>query len=451
MKKKLVRPRYEYVASALNFVGCWEHQYVDRELIASWFGKINNLHDHYVSVLFNAYTEQDKADMHRKLTQYPGTAGPQRVYADSGGLQMVSLGIGQITPALKQTVYETQATYSDVAMIFDQIPIWIPPHQAAQRKVTKEDLKKSGINSNGANALNRASRYFDPDLLVPCAKETAQNMLDQIKHFDKVGCDTKTICILQGNSVDDYQKWFDTILLEIPKEEWFRIGGVAFGTPMYGNGQMEDIERAFFINDFDAPDHIKKHIHLLGIGSVSRMMPNVIFRRNGVIKDDVLISYDSSKHTGGTVRGQFQLDFDMIQVLRSNKRGMEKLDGQVLSFAEHILKFPMDRDKLHDVILMSKNQLTERYGEGPMTRELFVQYRFVMLMFSIYQVSKAMDRCHSDTEYLTNKFKNQHVMGLHEVTTKSQLQKWKAGVKSAVPSKRAPSKHDFTSLEGFFA
>lgn len=449
MRKVIVKKKqcqYEYVASALNFAGTWEHDYVNRELIGSWFAKVSGLHNHYLSILFNAYTEEDKATVHST------TKGPHRVYSDSGGLQMVSLGIGKITDELKQKVYEIQGKHSDVAMIFDEIPIFVPEYQQILNNVSKAVLKKNNINTRGSKELNRTgSRFYDPTLLKPCAIATATNMLNQIKTFEKMGVDTKTICILQGNSTKDYQQWFDYILEVLPKPEWERISGIAFGSPVYGGGLMEDIERSFFIHKFEAPDYIKKHFHLLGVGSTSRMLPNVIFRRTGIIPADTLISYDSSKHTGGTIRGQYQIDFDMIQIARETKKNMDKIDHAVISFAHHILKEDIDRDILHDVILLSKQQIYDKHGgDGPKTRELFVQYRFIMLLFSVYQASKALDRCHTDDKYLQANCENDAIMGLHQVKTQSDFDKWKIHAKSQVGSKKTPCKDSVTSLDSFF-
>ena len=70
-----------------------------------------------ISILFNAFTEKNYLE--RILTS--GKFGFDRVYADSGGLQMVTLGLTANHEA-KQEVYAIQSQ-TDLAMCFDEIPI----------------------------------------------------------------------------------------------------------------------------------------------------------------------------------------------------------------------------------------------------------------------------------------------------------------------------------------
>ena len=126
-----------------------------------------------ISILFNAFTEKNYLE--RILTS--GKFGFDRVYADSGGLQMITLGLTANHQA-KQDVYAIQAK-TDLAMCFDEIPI--------------RNEKMVGR----AGYLDKVFMYEDH---AKCAKETCYNVMQQIDYFRKVGSSTKVFFIVQGNS-----------------------------------------------------------------------------------------------------------------------------------------------------------------------------------------------------------------------------------------------------------
>ena len=70
---------------------------------------------HKFSMLYNGHTESSFGERFKPYNPY-------QVHADSGGLQMITLGL-DITDELKDKVYENQAKYADVGMCFDEIPV----------------------------------------------------------------------------------------------------------------------------------------------------------------------------------------------------------------------------------------------------------------------------------------------------------------------------------------
>src|SRR5215471_113146 len=72
-----------------------------------------------VSSLFNAYTEETEVKEISTLSRM----GFERLYADSGGLQIVTRG-SEITPKIKNDIYRVQ-TNADFAFCFDEIPLKI--------------------------------------------------------------------------------------------------------------------------------------------------------------------------------------------------------------------------------------------------------------------------------------------------------------------------------------
>jgi len=273
---------FEYVASGLSFLRCnfkdTHTGYLLDELNKMW-GTIRGQYDHEFSFLYNAYIEKHFGEVF--YTAYRGK-GIHQVYADSGGLQIVTQGM-TITPALKQKVYESQAQYSDCAMSFDEIPVTILGERAVRSDIT--------------------SKYFDRSKFEWCARESGKNVKNQIETFIATKSDAKPMFIVQGGDLDTYIKWCELALEEIPKELHERIGGVAMGSGGIGNGMFEDCKRAFYYTQTPVFE-TNNHLHLLGIGAVSRMVPTLAMIESGLYANKH-ISYDSTTHTSGVQMGRY--------------------------------------------------------------------------------------------------------------------------------------------------
>jgi hypothetical protein len=273
---------FEYVASGLSFLRCnfkdTHTGFLLGELNKIW-SQIRGQYDHEFSFLYNAYIEKHFGEVF--YSAYRGK-GIKQVYADSGGLQIVTQGL-TITPALKQKVYESQAMYSDCAMSFDEIPVSI-----IGTKAVRSDI---------------SSKYFDRSKFEWCARESGRNVKNQIETFINMKSDAKPMFIVQGGDLDTYIKWCELALEEIPKEYHERIGGVAMGSGGIGNGMLEDCKRAFYYTQTPLFE-MNNHLHLLGIGAVSRMVPTLAMIESGFLVDKH-ISYDSTTHTSGVQMGRY--------------------------------------------------------------------------------------------------------------------------------------------------
>lgn len=242
---------------------------------------------HEVSILFNAYRELGIGKMVNAILK----DCVADIHSDSGGLQMVTLGHTP-TPELRSKVYGVQAELSTIAMSFDEIPIVM-----------------SGTKSS---KLDTSDRYFDEGLLIQKAVESGQNLKTQIDFFLEKKTDAKPLLIVQGNCFRTYQIWIDTIIAEIGDERVEHLGGIAFGSAALGQGMLEDYKRAFYLVNFDLPESLKKkQIHILGVGSVNRMMPLLGLNREGWIDSERVISYDSTTHTSGLSMGKYYKDFSL--------------------------------------------------------------------------------------------------------------------------------------------
>ena len=109
--------------------------------------------------LYNGYTENRIGKNLRKIFGQ----GP-RLYVDSAGLQMITLG-KTCNDKAKDIIYETQARWGNLAMSFDEIPI----------KVTS----KCGRSLRGETN----NRYVDIENFDSYAIKSGINLNNQIQYF----------------------------------------------------------------------------------------------------------------------------------------------------------------------------------------------------------------------------------------------------------------------------
>jgi len=252
------------------------------EVINSYFAGLNGLHGHKFSLLFNAFTEQDFGPRFKEHYRH----SIHTIHADSGGLQIITQG-KTITDELKDSVYKVQADCSDIAMSFDEIPIGV-----------KGD--RSGRNST-------ANRFYDKDKLESFARLTGKNIRRQIELFLDEKTTAKPMIISQGNDYESYMLWVEYLLKEIPSSYFKHIGGLAMGAAALGTGLLEDFERAAYAPHlpFQMDD---PYFHILGVGSVRRLLPYLAFIKAGFYPKNTHLSYDSTTHTSGVSIGLYYLN-----------------------------------------------------------------------------------------------------------------------------------------------
>lgn len=262
-----------------------------------------------ISILYNAYTEPEVG----KLITDNNRFGFDEVMADSGGLQVVTLG-KDMNRELMQTVYKDQRD-SDLAMSFDEIP-------------ARNALETGRANTN--------RRVYYPSMADECATKTATNINEQLAHFDEHNANAKVMFITQGNTLEDVVKWFDIGYNIIDKELWANhIGGLALSTACMGNGEQETIENFLaylsLVEKYGQAT-LGNKIHLLGYGSVTRLAPCIsMFLTNGM-QDNLTLSFDSSSISMSLMMGKF---------IKANGEtvSMSGVDGARQAFQEVIYYF----------------------------------------------------------------------------------------------------------------
>ncbi len=375
-----------------------------------------------VSLLFNAFTEKKFGPRIALGNGY----GFDRIYSDSGGLQIITRGM-TITPELKKEVYAVQSK-TDLAMCFDHIPV------------------RAECASHRQSTLNKTFHFED---FERCAKETAHNVKEQIETFIQLKCDTKVFFIVQGNTLDDMMLWFKIATEIIPWDYWERIQGIAIGGACMGQGQLEDIEKLIAYGrlkkEFD-PHYVRNHLHILGVGSINRLYPLVILRNTEFIGPEVHVSYDSSTLSMAYIYGTFN---DSIGgFIKSSPVWEETFKFYYDKVGLLLKEFGFTQAELNEFYprMVSDMLCHNKVYATDENDRLRLAGHCIKCLANIFQI-KSFTQSMYDMDL--NWKKDTSPIGLlRQVHSVEDFDKWKAQYAYAIPSKRITRKG--SSLEDFF-
>ena len=226
--------------------------------------------------LYNAYTEEIMARRASgEAINEPFTKiFPNGMHADSGGLQMITLGKGNITKEDRLKIYETQAKFSHYAMSFDEIP-----------SIIKNDV-----------------RYYLPHTVVQKGVESGYNLKEQYDFFETMDTNCKIIPIAQGWGIDDTNKFARGLFGQLSKKQKDRVDIVATGFPI--TSTYATAKRVYdMFKSTEIPYNAKKHVHLLGVTGFKRLIPALELIKNGFTPQLEILSFDSVSLTLTYVMG----------------------------------------------------------------------------------------------------------------------------------------------------
>lgn len=359
--------RFQYVISGTSYTTLTkavQEQFAESDLICEMMKRLNNAcDDHSIAVLFNGYTERGLAEyLHRVFkdsTDY---------YVDSGGLQMVTLGL-ESTPEKKRAVYDIQAKWGTYSMSFDEIPV--------------------RLLSDMSTRLDTKNRVFDPESFTKFAKLSGENLRDQIDYFIEQKTKSKPLLIVQGNDFAHYQQWIDIILEVVGEERWNYIGGMSMGAAALGTGELQDFQRAYLAMTLQAPEHIKNHIHLLGVGALKRMCPYISLIRGGQFKNTV-ISYDSTTHTRALQEATYHKGFVLQKFLYNRlKPFYQTVMPDIIKVSKEILEVDVEEKFITDCYLARRSTYVAEHGNGN-DYELS-RARYCALFTSVYNFTRDVE------------------------------------------------------------
>lgn len=272
--------------------------------------------------LYNAYTEEIMA---RRASgdeiNVPFTSiFPKGIHADSGGLQMVTLGKGTIEKEDRLKIYETQANHSHYAMSFDEIP-----------SVIKDDV-----------------RYYLPHTVEEKGLESGFNLKEQYDFFETMDTDCKVIPIAQGWGVDDTNTFAKGLFEQLTPEQKENLDIIASGFPV--SSIYASAKRVYdMFKAEEIPYNAKKHVHLLGVTGFKRLIPVLELIKAGFTPQLEVLSFDSvtlsmSYVMGGNVPSVEDF-LDGKPKLKLGKKRTPETDaywGEIYDFWKDDPKFPFD-------------------------------------------------------------------------------------------------------------
>ena len=417
--------QWEYVISAMSHVQL-DHGSIfqDREVfdkINDMLGKTQDMYNHKVSLLFNAFTEKANGP---KLSQYTNA---YNIHSDSGGLQVVTLG-KKVDEEIRKKIYKVQADYSDVAMSFDEMPV--------------------DVGDSRSGKLDIATRRFDSKKFDEMSRQSGKNLLEQINFFLDEGTTTRPLVILHGNDITWYQRNLDLILSEIPQDKWQYIDGISCGSGAMGFGDLENIERAAVMAFIEAPEHMKKKYHVLGVGSLGRMMPLVSLVRNGVFDKDVHISYDSSSLTVSFTMGFYHFDSYWCKEKLSKvyDETFMRMYDDVSVKSKRLFGLDIDREDLFRMMCVSKKESNR--GDHP---QKFIANAAV-LFNSVLNFNHLLDRITNDDSFFEQYVneRDHNLQSLKIIKSLDDFKRWKAEYGRHFKSLRVEDSKTSASIDNFF-
>lgn len=317
---------FEYVMSGVSFMKINDAVKKTDGMIEFTQKVFNDLNTfstfHDVGILYNGMTEKAMADV---LKDYHDVV--HSIHSDSGGLQIAQQG-KTLTTELESKIYDTQLAGSHVAMSFDFIPI----------KVIAEGDPRTNMD---------IKRFIYTDV-EEYGKKSGECVRRQLEHFanNDNPYNTKPLIILHGNSEDDYKRYFDALIKQIPEEYYPFVGGYALAGTGIGIGSLEAVDSIYSFDMIDKPDEIQKRIHFLGYGSLSRLVPVITAYENGILKD-YYISYDSTSHTSaftfGRILGEDSKDLN-VGMIPFNDKAKDAF-GQLYDAYSDLIKTHLDVDR----------------------------------------------------------------------------------------------------------
>lgn len=365
---------FEYVASGISHIRLTLPRISTNTLlqdaVTTLTESIQNKYNHKYSFLYNAYTE---SNFPGKFKNVFGPAIP-RVYSDSGGLQVLTLG-KQFTRELKEKVYKNQAINSNFAMSFDEIPI--------------ETISDGNITSKN-------NKVFNSSLFIDYAKKSGNNLKEQIQMFLNLGSERQAtiLPIIQGNSIQGCKEWFKWLFDDLTEEERSIVSGLSFSMAAFGIGIKEELERIILMEELK--DHYN-HSHMLGLGSIQRFLPLLILKFNGFLQHISCLSYDSTSQTSNLTRGRY---FDRSgKIIQLGRYKTPKLDLVINDVLENLTEFyptfikKFNLNLTSDVVYATVCQpsIFKKYGASSHPPEYFYIFIYLLFVSQVYNYIRLMD------------------------------------------------------------
>lgn len=379
------------------------------------------------SILFNAFTEAGTGEI--MFERYRDDV--HSIHSDSGGLQMITRGL-TLDDVSKIKIYDVQSKYSNIAMSFDEIPIT--------------------TSGKGVSVTDMGSRYFDYGLVKEKALASAINLEKQINRFEELGSSVKPMLIMQGNCIDSFQTWSD-VICEYLGDRVKKLYGISMAGTSLGGGHLEDIVRAAAATFVEYPQELdSNNVHLLGVGSISRLIPFVSLEDHHA---DTHLSFDSTTyshamHKGTLIIGGKSLSWNRLPIIQK-----EYHISRMNEIFANELSSPLTYVEV-DEMYQGSLKFEEKYGILGGMSPRFCET--VIAVFS-YMVDDAQKYCvntfRSDSKLYSKICEGRGGYGVYKklktCRDKQDYNEWYDECSKYISSDRVKSSNDITNtLEAFF-
>lgn len=413
----MTKPTLEYILSGSSYLGFGQEKVT--EDLSPFFSQVmtefrSNTPQKF-GMLFNALVEEKNGyNIHTYLKPHLDS-----IHADSGGLQMVTLGM-ESDDSKKELVYSRQAKHSTVGMCFDEIPV---------------------RTTSNVSVTNYTSKRFYPEDLKGCAEATGRNITKQIEHFNSVGSECKPYLIAQGNCYDTYCQWVDYAMGVIPEDMKKYVGGISLAATSFGSGELEEVEKAFIVPHLP---YEFENVHVLGVGSMSRMLPMIMLIRSGLY-DGKHISYDSTTHSSCVEKGKHYAMKDGILQPIEYEKHLSPKHFQMSADVKRCFGDIVDEELVREVFTHG----AAHFREAGRINDFF-KGKILSGMAGVLNFCKAIDdvvdpNTHP-SKYVVNSL---YLESLTNVKTKEDYKHWQHNFGRHLKSKRV-QRVENNSLEDFF-
>lgn len=367
-------PRLQYIFSAPAMIRCQVEgqERKDRSIRDKYVSIIKNVNNHLnkfftknrafpmdIAMLYNAYTEKRTG---REIIE-DDKLNFSSIYADSGGLQIVTAG-KKIEDSLKFQIYEDQSV-ADFAMCFDEIPT----------------VTATAVVNSGSNRSQVDNKKFEYERLEECARKTGRNIREQIETFIKLKSNTKVLFIVQGNCSKTMVEWFDYAQSELDAHHFDYIAGLALADTCMGNAGKQSIDMIIayhLIRKKHGVEKVKNHMHLLGVGSILRLEPFLRLMESGFLPKELKVSFDSTSFSMSYFMGKFK-DKNGASVNSKNQQEITKYFSEVYDFYEFAFFGHIEKEEYVEYFASHSNAVSKTLNDIDEDRRYIAKANIYMI------------------------------------------------------------------------
>jgi hypothetical protein len=237
---------------------------------------------------------------------------------------------------------------------------------------------------------------------------------------------------------------------------------MAIADTCMGNGELESIEmlRAAKIISGFCHENVKKHLHVLGVGSISRMKPILYLLKSKYLDAFERVSYDSSSHTSTFQYGLLKLNGTCKSIGTYRTPAVDKHFRNVYNLFENTFSQYLTQDEFLDNVFHHDKDwkfstIKDRALEinDPRLSIPMILVNVAHTYFQIHNFVSNLDTVIQDEYHVFKtdkvKAKDKAINFLLNVKTENDMTDWFANYRNVVDSKRIERNSNFNKIEEF--